>query len=151
MNARVVSAGSGQNVVVGRGVRNLPADVLDASVNVNEAGPVHEAVDERSVRVLENRLDGAGAGGGWNSNRKRFSPTTILKTSEGLVSRPFLVRWRVPQFDFVAPVRREVLAPVDAYHLHVQLISIHLHDKIVIWCRRILVARFHQVLKRDFE
>ena len=53
----VVPAGSGQNVVVVRGVCHLLADVDDLAVDRRNRGPVHQAIDEGRIWILKNLLD----------------------------------------------------------------------------------------------
>ena len=60
MNVRVVAAGSGQDVGVGRGVSGLFADVDDGAVDHGSGRAIHQAVDEGGVGILINLLDAAG-------------------------------------------------------------------------------------------
>jgi hypothetical protein len=53
----IVSAGGGQHVVVGRGVRSLRAYVDGRVVNDGIRSSIHEAVNERCVRVLKYLLN----------------------------------------------------------------------------------------------
>ena len=60
MNAWVVSAGSRQNIMIGRGVGDLLADVDHGAVNAGPRRSVHKTVNERRVGVLINLLNPAG-------------------------------------------------------------------------------------------
>src|SRR5690242_17630986 len=57
MDVRIVSAGSSQDVMVGRGVGGLRADIDQGSVNGGKRSSVYETVDKRRVRILINLLD----------------------------------------------------------------------------------------------
>jgi hypothetical protein len=56
----IVPAGRGQDIVVGRSVGHLLADLDLAAIDRGNGGSVNQAVDERGVGVLENLLDGTG-------------------------------------------------------------------------------------------
>src|SRR5215472_12617372 len=56
MNAGIVPAGSRENVMVGRGVGNLLADIDYGAVNERSGSSVHQTVNEWGVRILENLL-----------------------------------------------------------------------------------------------
>src|SRR5580704_1528688 len=60
MNVGIISAGSGQNIVVGGGVGSLLADIDQLSVNHGEGGSLHQTVNEGGVGILINLLDPAG-------------------------------------------------------------------------------------------
>jgi hypothetical protein len=72
MDVRIVSAGGGQNVVVGRSVGDMLADVLDAAIKEGKRRPVHKTIDERGVWVLKDLLNPAGDAGG-------LSPVVIFQ------------------------------------------------------------------------
>src|SRR5260370_38669257 len=57
MDIWIVSAGGGQHVVVGGGVRNLLADVDGRVVDDGIRGSIHEAINKWCVRVLIDLLD----------------------------------------------------------------------------------------------
>jgi hypothetical protein len=57
MNVGIVPAVSGQDVVVVCGIRHLLADIQLPAIDCGNGGPVHQAVNEGSVCILENLLD----------------------------------------------------------------------------------------------
>src|ERR1700731_1048214 len=71
MNMRVVSAGSGQNVMVSAGISDLLADIDCGAIHRSECSPVHQTVNEWRVRILINLLDISG-------KLDRLSPVVIL-------------------------------------------------------------------------
>ena len=56
MDVGVAAVGGGEDVVIGRGVGDLLADVLGPAADLGPGGAVNEAVDERRVGVLEDLL-----------------------------------------------------------------------------------------------
>src|SRR5580704_5318135 len=72
MDARIVSAGGCQNVVVRRRVGNVIADIREMPIHVHQTRSIYQTIDERSVWVLENGLDRP-LNNGW------LSPIVILK------------------------------------------------------------------------
>ena len=75
MDVWIAAAFRGQNVVVGRGVGNLLADVQKLAVNEGRRGAIDKAVDEGGARVLEDGLNAAGHGCG-------LSPVVVFESDD---------------------------------------------------------------------
>lgn len=68
----IVPAGSGQNVVIGRRVSHVPADVLKVAADDSKPSSIDKTVNERRVRALIDGLNPSGDGS-W------LSPVVILE------------------------------------------------------------------------